>query len=184
MRNQRSRKIVFIGMFAGLMAVFSQISFPVPFSTVPFSLGVFGAFLSGVMLSPSSAVQAQAVYLLLGAVGLPVFSQFTGGLSILAGPTGGFLAGYVLLAFFSSFVSRRMKKYQIIGEFAGMLLGLALCYICGMLWFSKIMNVPVMSAFVLSVMPFIPFDLVKLVLAWYVGKILKTAFEKSGLRMP
>lgn len=181
MRNSRITRLVQIALFAALMAVTSQISFPLPFTAIPFTLGIFGAFLTGALLRPGEAVEAQLIYLLLGAAGLPVFSQFMGGIGVLAGPTGGFLAGYVGIALIVSAVRRRWKGNRFMGNLTGMVMGLAVCYLCGMLWFMAVTSGTLQSAFVLCVLPFIPFDLMKAVLAAAFGGLLETALEKSGL---
>ena len=80
------RSITLVAMFAAVTAVCSQISIPIPFSQVPFSMGIFAVLLTGALLPKYQALAAQLVYLLIGAVGIPVYAQFTGGLSILAGP--------------------------------------------------------------------------------------------------
>ena len=86
-----TRDICQIGIFVVASAVLAQIAIPLPFSPVPISLGLLGAFLSGIFLRPKCALFAQLVYLALGGMGLPVFGHFTGGLGILVGPTGGYL---------------------------------------------------------------------------------------------
>src|SRR5215218_2077423 len=79
-------------------AVAAQIAIPLPFSPVPFTLQVLAVILSGLLLGPRYGALAQVVYVLLGAVGVPVFAQFSGGLGVVLGPTGGYILSYPLAA--------------------------------------------------------------------------------------
>ena len=90
--NLSIRDLCLIAIFASLAAVTAQISIPIPFSPIPLSCGMIGVYTAGIMLAPRSAFFSQICYLLMGAVGLPVFSGFRGGIAVLFGPTGGYLA--------------------------------------------------------------------------------------------
>src|SRR5215208_6670677 len=85
-------------LMAAVTAVAAQIAIPLPFSPVPFTLQVLAVILSGLLLGPRYGALAQVVYVLLGAVGLPVFAQFSGGLGVVLGPTGGYLLSYPVAA--------------------------------------------------------------------------------------
>ncbi|MDQ4126909.1 MAG: biotin transporter BioY, partial [Actinomycetota bacterium] len=80
-----------VALMAAVTAVAAQITIPLPFSPVPFTLQVPAVVLSGLLLGPRYGAVAQAIYVLLGAVGVPVFAGFKGGLGIIFGPTGGYL---------------------------------------------------------------------------------------------
>ncbi len=90
---QRTRSIVFVGLTIAIMAVSAWVSIPI--GPVPFTLQMFAVTFALVVLSPKQAIAAVAGYLLLGAVGVPVFSSMRGGIGVLVGPTGGFLWGYL-----------------------------------------------------------------------------------------
>src|SRR3712207_3531477 len=85
-------------LMAAVTAVAAQIAGPLPFSPVPFTLQVLAVMLSGLLLGPRYGALAQAIYVLVGAVGVPVFAQFHGGLGVVLGPTGGYLLSYPLAA--------------------------------------------------------------------------------------
>ncbi|MFV0412405.1 MAG: biotin transporter BioY, partial [Oscillospiraceae bacterium] len=91
--KSKTGQMVFAALMAALIAVLAQIM--VPIGPVPFSMAIFGVFFAGAMLPPLAASASIAVYLLLGIVGLPVFTGFKGGPQVLLGPTGGYLAGYL-----------------------------------------------------------------------------------------
>lgn len=86
----RTRRLTLTALFAALTAVLSQISFPIPFTPIVFTMGVMAVYLTAALLPKWNALLAQLVYLLLGAVGLPVFSGFNGGVGAILGPTGGY----------------------------------------------------------------------------------------------
>src|SRR3712207_4534728 len=85
-------------LMAAVTAVATQIAIPLPFSPVPFTLQVLAVILSGLLLGPRYGELAQAIYVLVGVVGVPSFAQFSGGLGVVPGPTGGYLLSSPLAA--------------------------------------------------------------------------------------
>lgn len=172
------REMALAGAFAGVMAVFSQIS--IPLMPVPLSLGLFGALLCALVLDTKLAVAVQGVYLLLGAAGAPVFAGFQGGIQRLAGPTGGYLVSYILIALAAGTVRNALKP-----GFWGMLLaavcGVAICYACGALWLGFSMKLGVWQTILSGIVPFVPLDLVKAVAAAFLGGQLRAALRNARL---
>lgn len=154
------------GLLIAIMAVCSWISIPLPGTGVPINLATFAVILTGLLLGSRKGAAATAVFLLLGAVGIPVFAGFTGGLGILAGPTGGYLIGYVFLAAFAGLASpaaqRRSTKRYIFAVIAGE----AVLYLLGTLWFIHLTGMGPAAAMAACVIPFIPGDIAKMILAW------------------
>ena len=95
----RTSYMALCGLFAALMAICSFISIPLGFTPVPVNLATLGVFLAGGLLGKKYGTVSIAVYVLLGAVGVPVFAGFKGGVGVLAGPTGGYIIGYIAAAF-------------------------------------------------------------------------------------
>lgn len=93
------KELILAALFAALTGVCSMIAIPLPFTPVPINLATLSVFLAGALLGSKYGGISQLVYILLGAIGLPVFSNFTGGVGILAGPTGGYIIGYAVAAF-------------------------------------------------------------------------------------
>lgn len=158
-----ARELSLCGLFAALMAVCSWISIP---TAVPFTLQTLGIFLSVGLLGGRLGTLAVAVYLLLGAVGLPVFAGFTGGPGVLMGVTGGYLAGFLATALVMWAMEGLGERFRLLS----MALGLLSCYIIGTLWFLAVytrQNGPVELWTVLGwcVLPFLPFDIGKMALA-------------------
>lgn len=99
MKYSKTTYMALCGLFAALTAVCSYISIPLGFTPVPVNLATLAVFLAGGLLGKKYGTVALSVYVLLGAVGLPVFSEFRGGLGVIAGPTGGYIIGYIAAAF-------------------------------------------------------------------------------------
>lgn len=171
------KDLILAALFAALTAVFSQIRLPI--GPIPFNLGTFGAFLAGMMLPPLGASAAMGVYMLLGAVGLPVFAGFMGGPAALFGPTGGYIIGYLFIAVLTSFAAHRTEKIGIVA--AAMLLGLLICYALGTAWYIAISGTELKKALMACVVPFILPDLAKSAAALWLGKQLVHRMHKAGV---
>ena len=161
-KNTKTYSIVLIALFAALTAVFSQISFPI--GPIPINLGLLAVFISSGLLTVGKSVLSQAVFLLIGAVGVPVFANFKGGLSALVGPTGGYLLGYIISAFAISLILAKFGKkiYQIA---IALSVGLIICYAFGTLWYVVSTNTSFIDALFLCVTPFIIGDVIKIIVA-------------------
>ena len=171
--------MILAALFAAVTAVLAQISVPVPVSAVPFSLGIVGVYLSGALLAPKEALISQLIYILLGVVGLPVFSQFRGGFSVLAGPTGGYLFVYPVMALIISAICAKAKKRSFPVLLVSMLPALAVCYTAGSLWLAFISGITVPAAFAAGALPFIIPDIVKIILSSLLAAALYRALRKQ-----
>lgn len=153
-------KISVTALSACLICVCSWIA--VPIGGVPMTLQTFGVAFCGYLLGVRLGVCATAVYLALGAVGLPVFAGFGGSLAFLIGPTGGFLVGFPLLALFCGIAAKRKRLF---GEMIFILTGLVLCHLLGVLWFAYVSAVSLVQAFLLTSLPYILKDVISVLLA-------------------
>ena len=163
--NFRTKDLCYMALMAVLIAVCSWISIQ---TVVPFTLQTFAVFCALGLLGGARGTIAVAVYLLLGAVGVPVFAGFTGGLGILLGSTGGYLLGFLLTGLVYWLFERLGRSLWL--RVAALLLGLALCYAFGTLWFIEVYSrangpLSVMTALSWCVLPFLLPDGLKLVLA-------------------
>ena len=162
-------------LFVALFAVCAFISVPLPF--VSFTMQTFAVFLAVYILGTLRSLVAVSVYIILGALGVPVFAGFRGGISVLLGPTGGFIAGFVPAAIISGLLIER-SGYRRLPATASMLAGLAACYASGSVWFARVYasrHGPVTVRFVLTaaVLPFVVPDVIKIVIAAELGRRLK-----------
>lgn len=152
------------------MAICAQIS--IPFFQVPFTMQTFAVVLLSVVLGYKKAFISQIIYILLGAVGLPVFSGFEGGIQVLMGPTGGYITSFLFMALIIGYFSEKYFSNYLIIIFSS-LFGILVCYIIGTLQLSLILNFTFINGLKIGVMPFIIFDLVKILLGIYLGTNIK-----------
>ena len=175
MKNSNVRKMVFCALFAALIVVFAQLQIPLP-GLVPISLATFGVMMAGLLLGWKYGLLAVAVYILLGAVGVPVFAGFKGGVSALLGPTGGYIIGYLPYA---ALAGLNLRKVQ--GSFWGrcglLVLGTLACYILGTAWFMHVTGRTLAESLSLCVLPFLPGDAAKILLASFLAPRLRKALK-------
>lgn len=168
-KGLQTRDLAYVAVCAVLMAVCSWISIP---AAVPFTLQTFAVFCSLGFLGGKRGTAAILVYLLLGALGIPVFAGFSGGIGILFGTTGGYLLGFILMGlvyWFGERLSRDSRNVRIV-RIVSMILGLLLCYAFGTAWFMFVYArqsgvIALGTALAWCVIPFLLPDLVKLALA-------------------
>ena len=226
-------------LFAALTAIFSQIMIPLPFTPVPINLALLAVWLCGSVLGAKRGALAILVYLLLGAIGVPVFHGFMGGIGVLAGPTGGYIIGYLpavvifgllynkyvrknsrtknnnnnnnnknnssynnninsnfntnknnnnnnnnknnssynnnINSNFNTNKSNNSKKpvMQVLITIGVGIPALAACYMIGSVWFIITSGTNFLTAMMMCVIPFIPGDILKLVIAGIVSESLK-----------
>ena len=172
--KSKAYDLVLIALFAALMALCAWVTVPY---AVPFSMQTFGVFLALLLLGGKRGTICMAVYLLLGAVGLPVFSGFRGGVGALVGSTGGYLVGFIVSALLMWALSGFARKSRWTLA-ASMALSLAACYAFGTAWFvivsvraGKAMTVG--AALSMCVLPYIVPDAAKLWLACVLARRLK-----------
>ena len=161
------RKMAIIALMTAVLCILAPISIPLFISPVPISLGVLAIYLTAYVLSPLDATISVIIFILLGTFGLPVFSGYSGGLSKLVGPTGGYIIGFLFTVYISSLFIH-MKK-GIIFDVIGMITGLVLCYILGTIWFSYQQGKGFIASLLLCVVPFLIGDAIKIIVAVILG---------------
>ncbi len=174
-----TKDIALTALFVAVMAVCSWISIP---ATVPFTLQTFGVFLSVGLLGGKRGSLAVLVYLLLGAVGLPVFSGFTGGIGHLLGPTGGYIIGFIFSALLMWLAERLFGKSVTVLA-VSMIAGLIVCYAFGTSWFMSVYTkntgeIGLMTALGWCVIPYIIPDVAKIVLAVLLTRRLRPYVDR------
>ncbi len=175
------RQIVLIGMFAAFLAVMSQISLPMP-GGVPITIQVFAVSLTAVVLGAKAGTTATLVYILLGIVGLPIFANFQGGLGVLMGTAGGYIIGWIPMAFLAGIGRKAGKgKAGLIVNCLLALLGLALVEGIGGLWWCYVANGDIHAIMIYSFTAFIPKDIVITVIAVVLGRSIAARLGNAGL---
>ncbi len=175
-----SKEAAYLALSVALITVCAFIT--VPIGAVPVTLQTFAVALIGVLFGTARGTLAIVIYLVMGLVGIPVFSGFRAGVAALMGPTGGYMIGFVFEAAITGLFSLIPAKNKIAKTalvFFGAVLGLAVCYFFGTLWYIEVYNsgsadpVGVASALMLCVVPFLLPDTVKLFFAALLGVKLK-----------
>ena len=175
-----TNKLAIAGLMTSITCILGPLCIAIPISPVPISLGLFGILLTTCLLGAKLGTLCCSIYLLLGFIGLPVFSGFTSGPGVLMGPTGGYLVGYLLVTVLSDIFARKSKGSPFF-QAAGILCGLLLCYGAGSLWLSYSMQIRYSRALLIGVAPYVLFDLLKIVLAIGLGRLLRKRLTKAGL---
>jgi biotin transport system substrate-specific component len=170
-------------LMAAVTAVAAQIAMPI--FPVPFTLQVLAVILSGLLLGPRYGALAQIIYLLVGAIGVPVFAEFRGGLGVLLGPTGGYLLSYPIAAavagLAASAARRASRGRALTVSFLWGCVGLAVIYAGGAGWLSVVTDLPLAVAVAQGVLIFVPFDLIKVALAALVAVAAAPAIAPSRI---
>ena len=165
----RTLDMAYIALFAVLMAVCAWITVPLPKPLVQFTLQTFAMFMALTTLGGRRGLYAMVVYLLLGAVGVPVFSGFRGGVGVLLDTTGGYIIGFAAAALVYWLLTAKLGDSLPV-KIAACVLGLAVCYAFGTAWFLVLYArttgpIGVTTALSWCVLPYIVPDLLKLALA-------------------
>ena len=164
-------------VLTALMCVLSPLTIPI--GPVPISLSVLVILFSVYVLGWKLGTLSVIVYILIGMVGVPVFSGFSGGIGKLLGPTGGYILGYIPMAVIAGLAVEMSSKRWV--HFLGMVAGVAVLYVFGTAWLSLSAKMTVPAALAVAVLPFIPFDAVKIIIAMIAGPMIKERLEKAGL---
>ncbi|AZR74668.1 hypothetical protein BBF96_15585 [Anoxybacter fermentans] len=168
----KTKQIILTGLFAALTAVGAMITIPLPFSPVPITLQILFTLLAGIILGSRYGALSQLIYLFLGGIGLPVFAGGSGGFQALVGPTAGYLWGFVLAAFVVGLIAEHRSSLKT--DIFAMLIGIILIYLPGMMGLHWIAGLSFSKAFALGVLPFIPGDLTKVLLAALIKRQLSS----------
>lgn len=172
----KTKYMTLCGLFAALTAICSWISIPLGFTPVPMNLATLAVFLAGGLLGPKYGSLSITVYALAGAVGAPVFAGFRGGLSVLAGPTGGYIIGYIAAALIAGLLCAgavksavadsngegNILKSGIVRTVLALVAALVACYALGTVWFIISTHTNPAAALISCVIPFLPGDAIKI----------------------
>lgn len=176
-RGMATKNLVITALMAAIMCILGPLSLPLPFTPVPISLINFAIYITAFVLSCKYCTLGYIVYILIGAIGLPVFSSFGAGIDKIVGPTGGYIIGLIFTAFICSIVNEKFagKIYMYV---IGMVVGLAVAYVFGTLWFMYQQGMGFRQSLVLCVIPFLIGDVVKIVMATIIGPVLKKTVNR------
>lgn len=163
----RASLLSYSATFIALIAAGSWVS--IPFFPVPLTLQTFFVLLAGVVMKRHAAIPV-VLYVILGALNLPLFHNGTAGVGVLLGPTGGFLIGFIPAAILAGIAYESDRRSFQLG---GLILASIAIYVCGVSWLSFSASIPLLESILLGAVPFIPGDAVKLFAAYRIGKRLE-----------
>ncbi len=167
-----TKNIILCALFAALTAILSQISIPLPFTPVPINLAMVSVFIAGGLLEAKMGAISQLVYVIIGAIGVPVFASFTGGFGIIVGPTGGYIIGYIIATIIVGVIVKKLGD-SVYSYAVAMTVGILGCYFVGTAWFMYITQSGLIEALLMCVVPFLIGDILKIILSAFLVKKLK-----------
>lgn len=170
MQKSKTKTMATIAVMTAVMCILGPLSIPI--GPVPISLQAFTVLLAVYVLGMKDGTIALLIYLLLGLVGVPVFSGYTAGPAKLLGPTGGYIIGFIFQALIAGyFIDRFYNKVWL--QFVGMVLGLIVLYAFGTAWLAFSAHMTAGAALMAGVIPFIPFDIAKIIVAMLLGRPIR-----------
>lgn len=177
-------QLALISLMTAVTCILGPASLALPFSPVPISFTNLAIYFTIFILGTKLGTISYLIYLLLGAVGLPVFSGFSGGLGKLVGPTGGYLIGFILMAYICGIFIERYPTKEIkdrVMQVLGMILGTLVAYAFGTAWLAYMAKMSLPAALMAGVIPFIPGDLAKIVITAVAGPEIRSTLVRTGL---
>lgn len=178
----KTKMLILSAIFAAVTAVCSQII--IPLAPVPINLGTLAVFLAAGLLGPKYGTLSTTVYVLLGLVGVPVFAGFKGGPGVLAGPTGGYIIGYIVMAAVSGLLlvrlcgNGRQESYTYPKTAVSLASGLAFCYLLGSIWFYIISGWTIGKVLMSCVIVFLPGDALKIAAASFLIRRVRPQVQR------
>lgn len=174
--TDKTYNTVIISLFTALLCISSQLS--IPFFTIPFTMQIYSVFLSLLVLGVKRGMVCILIYMLLGFIGLPVFSGFRSGPGILLGATGGYIIGFLPLYLSYGLLKHIIRLKNPLSDFLIMFLSLCVCYIFGTIWYLLIYRQQALQADTLGILsvcvfPYVIPDIVKILLAQKTAILLK-----------
>lgn len=187
--TEKTHRLTKIALMTSILCIMGPLAITFPFSPVPVSLTTLVLYVSVYVIGKRDALVSCAMYLLIGLIGIPVFSGFTGGIGKVLGPTGGYLVGYLFLTYISGWFVENIKSEQIrknhnilcTVQVLGMAFATAVCYFLGSIWLSYQTGVKPAAVLMMSVIPFIPGDVIKILSGAFIGRKIKKCLKNASV---
>lgn len=180
MKFMTTKQLTMTALLAAIICILGPIALPLSFSPVPISLGTLGIYFALSVSDFKIGNLSIIVYILLGLVGLPVFASFTSGIGKLMGPTGGYIIGYIFLGLIYGFFLHKFSG-KLVWNIVGMVLGTAVCYAFGTAWLGFQLDKTFLQALSIGVIPYIPGDIAKMVIAIALATPIKVRLKKANI---
>lgn len=180
MNNSKTKSMIKIALMTAIMCIISPFSVPLPFTPIPISLANLIIYISCCILGSKKGTISVILYLFMGSIGLPIFSGFSGGISKLVGPTGGYLLGFLFCAIFTGiFVENFEEKIYMYP--VGMIIGTIICYVFGTAWLAFQLKLGFVEAMFMGVIPYLIGDALKIVASTLLGYTLRNRLRLLDL---
>ena len=176
-RALSTSQMALIGVMTAVTCILGPFAIPIPISPVPISFTNLAVYLTVYVLGMKAGTISYLIYLLLEFAGLPVFSGFTGGVAKLAGPTGGYLVGFIFMAVIAGWFIDHFQGNRI-AHVAGMAAGTAVCYVFGTVWLAGQLGISFTAGLGAGVIPYLPGDAAKIALAVLIGPTLRKEIRR------
>lgn len=174
------KQLALVGLMTAVICILAPFSLNIPISPVDISLGTLAIYFAVSVLGAKLGTLSVIIYILLGLAGLPVFTGFMGGPAKLFGPSGGYIIGYIFMTPICG-LSLKIGKDKFLPRLAFMLLGTLVLYLFGSAWMACQLSLTFPRALMAGVVPYIPGDFIKILIAMIVGKELRTRVLKADL---
>jgi len=169
------RMTVYASLLASLIAAGAYLTIPI--GPVPIVLQNLFVFLSGLLLGPRWGLASVGVYLLAGALGLPVFAGGVGGIGRFVGPTGGYLVGFIPAVYIIGWITEKLKP-RVVFDVVAMILGSMVIYFFGIAWLKALTGMTLEKTLIIGMVPFIPGDILKIAAAVPIAKALRPIINR------
>jgi biotin transport system substrate-specific component len=179
-KKQSIYELTTIGIMAAVLAVLGPLSIPLPFSPVPISFTNLAIYLTAFLLGYKKGTVSYLIYLLVGLAGIPVFSGFSSGFTKLAGPTGGYLIGFIFMVLISGYFMEHFHR-KMITNIAGMILGTMVTYLFGTAWLGYQLHMDFVHALSIGVLPYLIGDVIKIAVIAAVGPVIRKSLMRAGV---
>ena len=169
------RMTVYASLLASLIAAGAYLTIPI--GPVPIVLQNLFVFLAGLLLGPRWGLASVGVYLLAGALGLPVFAGGLGGIGRFVGPTGGYLVGFIPAVYVIGWITEKLET-RVVFDVAAMILGSMIIYFFGIIWLKTLTGMTLKKTLIIGMVPFIPGDILKIAAAVPIAKALRPVINR------
>lgn len=177
-----TRQITLTGVMTAVACILGPFVIPLPISPVPISMTNLVIYFSVYVLGGRYGSVSYLIYLLLGFAGIPVFSGFTGGVGKLAGPTGGYLVGFIFMAVIAGYFIDKFPR-RVALHVIGMVFGTMVCYAFGTAWLSGQSGMSFITSMGIGVIPYLPGDAAKIIFAAIVGPKLRREVHRAVMKV-
>lgn len=184
--RKKVHDLTITALMAAVICILAPYSIPIPISQTPLTLATLAVYIASIILGWKFATVSVIIYILIGAAGVPVFSNFGSGFQKIIGPTGGYLIGYIAVTLIAGWFADRFER-KVVFHVLGMILGTAALYFLGTAWMGYSLNLSFKAAVTAGVLPYIPLDIIKIAAAAAIGYPIRIQVRKmaanSGIKI-